>query len=392
MYIIGLMSGTSADGIEVAIIEVEPKNSSTNHLDWRLVSHISVPFSTKLHADILHGVTPKATVEQICSLNFELGEAFANAALTGIQHAGLSNDQIAAIGSHGQTVWHIPAYATLQIGSGAVIAERTGITTISNFRARDIAAGGQGAPLVAFTDVLMLTHPTLIRAAQNIGGIGNVTYLPPANTRDKGEAFAFDTGPGNMLIDDVARRATNSLWHYDIDGQLAAEGKVDGVLYEELMDHPFMAQRPPKTTGREVFGANFGEALWQNATSRNIKPADLAATVTMLTAASISYAYTQFLPHLPDEVIVSGGGAKNPTLMRMLHQQLSTQKPTIKIILSDDLGIKSDAKEAIAFAVLAYQTLCNRPSNLPSATGARHAVILGDITPSASGFTPFLQL
>lgn len=387
MNIIGLMSGTSADGIDVAVVEINGRPTPTTPFDWRLCGYSTVPFEPALQREILHCVTPQATVDRICSLNFALGEAFAQAAITGATAAGLRIDQIDAIGSHGQTVWHIPGQATLQIGSGAVIAERTGITTISNFRARDIAAGGQGAPLVAYVDVMLLTHPTRTRAAQNIGGIGNVTFLPAANAAPNTPAFAFDTGPGNMLIDDVARRITNGQWQCDMDGQLAASGRVDGTLFEELMDHPFLAQTPPKTTGREVFGAHFGAEIWQSASARQVQGQDIAATVTLLTAASIARAYAEFLPRLPDEVIVSGGGARNPTLMRMLGEQLRQYQPHVQVLTSDELGINSDAKEAIAFAMLAYETLHHRPSNLPAATGARQAVILGDISP---GFTQFL--
>ncbi|MCW1970560.1 MAG: anhydro-N-acetylmuramic acid kinase [Anaerolineae bacterium] len=385
MNIIGLMSGTSADGIDVAVVEMQGAAGAAAGLDWRLRGFSTVPFAPDLQREILHCVTSQATVDRICALNFALGDAFAQAAISGAEAAGLRIDQIDAIGSHGQTVWHIPGQATLQIGSGAVIAERTGVTTISNFRARDIAAGGQGAPLVAYVDVMLLTHPTRTRAAQNIGGIGNVTFLPKLG--DSAHAFAFDTGPGNMLIDDVARRMTNGEWQCDMDGQLAAAGQVDGTLFEELMDHPFLAQAPPKTTGREMFGAHFGAEIWRTAQARHVSGRDIAATVTLLTAASIARAYAEFLPRLPDEVIVSGGGARNPTLMRMLGEQLRQYQPHVQVLTSDELGINSDAKEAIAFAMLAYETLHQRPSNLPAATGARHAVILGDISP---GFTRFL--
>ena len=293
-------------------------------------------------------------------------------------------EQIAWIGSHGQTVWHIPGRATLQLGEPAVIAERTGASVVSNFRARDIAAGGQGAPLVAFVDALLLTHPTKTRAVQNIGGIANVTYLRPTQPspavrgKAREKAFAFDTGPGNMLMDDAVRRMTNGAQQRDVDGAIAARGQVSSELFEELMEQPFLHQPPPKTTGRELFGAQFGKQVWNTGAARGLRDEDMVATLTMFTAFSIAQAYRVFLPALPDEVIVSGGGARNRTLLRMLREQL---EPNARVLLSDEVGIPSEAKEALAFALLAYETAHGRPSNLPAATGAKRAVVLGDVTP-----------
>jgi anhydro-N-acetylmuramic acid kinase len=285
---------------------------------------------------------------------------------------------------------------------------------VSNFRARDIAAGGQGAPLVAFVDALLLTHEIRTRAVQNIGGIANVTYLPKAEGEigdwrleiDSTQSpisnlqspipnlqslipnlqslipnlqspFAFDTGPGNMLMDDAVRRMTHGALQCDVDGAIAAQGNVSGELFEELMEQPFLHAPPPKTTGRELFGAQFGEQVWHTAQARRLPAEDVVATLTMFTAFSIAQAYRNFLPSMPDEVIVSGGGARNPTLLRMLREQL---EPHSRVLLSDEVGIPSEAKEALAFALLAYETAHGRPSNLPAATGARRAVILGDVT------------
>ncbi|MBI4785572.1 MAG: N-acetylmuramic acid 6-phosphate etherase [Chloroflexi bacterium] len=287
-------------------------------------------------------------------------------------------------GSHGQSLWHIPTgsnASTLQLGEPAVIAERTGITTISNFRTRDMAAGGQGAPLVPLLDVLLLSHPTLTRAAQNIGGIGNVTYLPPhSHTPTLPHAFAFDTGPGNMLIDDAARRATDGAWTFDRDGALAAQGRVDDTLLAELMTEPFLAQQPPKTTGPELFGAQYGAPVWERAKRRGLHNEDIVATLTAFTAHSIARAYREFLPTQPDEVIVSGGGALNPVLMQILRDLVAPAR----VITSDDFGLPAEAKEAIAFALLAHETWHSRPGNVPAATGARHPVVLGNITPAYS--------
>lgn len=376
MLVLGMISGTSADGIDVVIVEI---TGAPPALQWHLIKHYHTEFTPELRAEILACVRPEhGTVDRLCALNFRLGEAFARAALDAIAAAGLQAEQVDLIGSHGQTLWHIPTgsdASTLQLGEAAIIAERTGITTISNFRTRDMAAGGQGAPLVPYLDVLLFTHPTLTRAAQNIGGIGNVTYLPP---RDSSHApLAFDTGPGNMLIDDAAQRATNGAWSFDRDGTLAAHGRVDETLLHELLQEPYLHASPPKTTGRELFGAQFSARVWERARARGLGDYDIVATLTAFTAHSIARAYRDFLPTFPDEVIVSGGGARNTTLMQMLRELLAPAR----VMPIDEFGIPSEAKEALAFAVLAYETYHHRPSNLPAATGARRAVVLGSITP-----------
>jgi anhydro-N-acetylmuramic acid kinase len=240
-----------------------------------------------------------------------------------------------------------------------------------------MAAGGQGAPLVPYIDVLLLSHPERVRAAQNIGGIGNVTFLP-STQQAQFDPLAFDTGPGNLLLDDAARRITQGDWSYDHDGELAAQGHIDEGLLAELLSHPYFHRPPPKSTGRELFNAAYADVVWAKATAHNLAPEDVIATLTALTAQSIAQAYRDFLPLMPEEIIVSGGGAENPTLMRLLAEAVAPAS----IISSDQLGLPGEAKEAIAFAILAYETWHGRPGNLPSATGARHPVVLGQITPA----------
>ncbi len=378
MLVIGLMSGTSVDGVDVAIVDIE---GAPPELRWHLVHFTTIPFDNATRAHILEVMDPeRGTVSRVCTLHALLGWVLAEATLAGIEEAGLRPEDIALIGSHGQTVWHAPEAnppATLQLGEAAFIAERTGIPVVSNFRVRDMAAGGQGAPLVAYVDVLLLTHETRVRAAQNIGGISNVTFLPP-RARPNLYPFAFDTGPGNVLIDLAATWATEGQLSYDRNGIMAESGEVDASLLEELLAHPYFHQPPPKSTGRETFGQVFFAEVWARGRARGLHKVDIVATLTALTAHSIARAYRDFLPAFPDEVIVSGGGARNPVLMATLRDLLAPAR----VLTSDEVGIPADAKEAIAFAILAYETWHGRPSNLPSATGAHHPVILGNITPA----------
>ena len=379
MIVIGLMSGTSADGIEAAVVELSGTPAA---LDWQVLSHVHVDFDDHLRAEIFACFRPEtSSVDRLCRLNFALGRALGQAALNAAKAAGLSIQQVDLIGSHGQTLWHIPAgdeASTLQMGEPAVISEITGRTVVSGFRTRDMAAGGQGAPLVAYVDQILLSHPEKTRAVQNIGGIANVTWLPAQNLSGK-VPLAFDTGPGNMLIDDAVRRATGGNQTFDQDGQIAAGGQVCGALLQELLSQPYFEMKPPKTTGRELFGSQFGEWVWQRGEALRLCAADVIATLTEFTAASIAEAYRRFLPIYPDEIILSGGGAFNLTLVKAIRQLTAPAT----VLISNDLGLKSDAKEAVAFAVLAYETLQGRTGNLPAATGARRAVVLGNITPSS---------
>ncbi|MBC8446733.1 MAG: anhydro-N-acetylmuramic acid kinase [Chloroflexi bacterium] len=381
MRIVGLMSGTSADGVDAAVVEI---GGAPPDLSVELLSFTSVPFDAEQRARVFALFDPATgTVDRVCQMNFAIGEWFAAAALQAIQKAGLAPADMALIGSHGQTIYHAvgadsPVKSTLQVGESAVIAARTGITTVADFRVADVAAGGQGAPLVSYVDWLLLRHAERARAVQNLGGIANVTYLPPGD--DPANVLAFDTGPGNVLIDDAASRATAGAQTFDQDGLLAAKGDVDETLLAELMAHPYLLHPPPKTSGREQFGTPFGAEVWAQAEARGLRGEDVVATVTAFTAASIADAYRRFLPQVPDEVILGGGGASNPTLVAMLNLRLAPAHVTTH----EALGLSSDAKEAVAFAVLAYETIHGRPGNLPACTGAGTQVVLGEITPGAN--------
>ena len=385
MLVIGLISGTSTDGIDAAVVEI---NGAPPQLSVALRSFTFVPFSAQQRQQIFPLFNPQSSrVEQICQMNFAIGEWFASAALQAMQAAGFQAGQIDLIGSHGQTIYHCmepdtSVRSTLQIGEPAVIAERTGITTVADFRVADVAAGGQGAPLVSYVDWLLYRHPGKRRGLQNIGGIGNITFLPTGDAPE--QVASFDTGPGNMLIDYAAQRLTGGLQSYDDGGRLAAQGHVHQALLADLMSHPYFNQPLPKTTGREQFGVFFGEQVWEKSEALGLSGFDIVATVTAFTAASIADSYRRFLPDMPDEVIVGGGGANNPVLMQMLRDELSP----IPVLRQEDLGYSSDAKEAVAFAVIAYETLHGRPGNLPSCTFARHPAVLGKIIPGKN--FPFL--
>lgn len=396
MIVIGLMSGTSADGIDAAVVQLDGAPPS---LAWEVIGHSHEVFTSELRSEIFACFDPKSSsVDRLCRLNFALGRAFGAAALNALRDAGLTIDKIDLIGSHGQTLWHEPPVdgiltpeaqrsvegSTLQLGEPAVIAEMTGVPVVSNFRTRDMAAGGQGAPLVSLADWLLLSHPTRTRAVQNIGGIANVTFLPPLGINNvpqrtlniENGVVAFDTGPGNMLIDEAARLATGGAWEYDHDGELAAQGHIDESLLAEWLTAPYFQQKPPRTTGRELFGRQRAAEYWHQATQRGLSPSDIIATLTVLTAHSIEHAYRTFLPTFPVEVIVSGGGVQNPVLMEMLIDRLAPAR----VKTSEEYGLSIEAKEAVAFAVLAYETWHKRPGNIPAATGASHAVVLGNIT------------
>jgi anhydro-N-acetylmuramic acid kinase len=379
--IIGLMSGTSADGVDAALVEIEGSGLETKL--QLLCFHFS-PFPKDIRQQISELFSPKSgSVDKICQFNFLLGELFANAALEVIHKSGLSLSSIHLIASHGQTIYHIPPSmksgipSTLQIGEPAVIAHKTGIPVIADFRVADVTVGGEGAPLVPYADFLLFRDERKAIATQNIGGISNVTVIP-ANAKID-DVLAFDTGPGNMLIDEAVRLLTEGKYNYDPGGTIAAKGRTNMILLDELMEHPFIYAAPPKSTGRETFGLHYALEVIQKARSQNMEDAEILATLTEFTAKSIYENYVQFVfPHYNlSEVILSGGGIHNRTLMKFLKQYFGH----IPLVKSDDYGIPSDAKEAIAFAILANETLANHPGNIPKVTGAQRPVILGKIIP-----------
>jgi anhydro-N-acetylmuramic acid kinase len=328
---------------------------------------VSTPYTARIRERLL-GVSNCAThTAEISRLNYEIAELYAKAVL----RAG----KVDLIGCHGQTIYHEGPKNTLQIGEAAVLAERTGTPVVSNFRARDIAAGGQGAPLVPFVDYRLFRHRTRTRVALNIGGIANITVIP-AGARPE-DVVAFDTGPGNMVIDALTQEFTRGKQSYDRDGKIAASGNVNRALLEELLRDPYYRRRPPKSAGREQYGLEFVSRMKQSGSELP----DLITTATVLTASTVAMAVRRFVEG-PLDLIVSGGGAHNSTLMSHLAALL----PKASLATSSDFGVDVDAKEAIAFAILAYETWRGRPSNVPSATGAWRAVLLGSVTPTRISF------
>lgn len=374
--VIGLMSGTSADGIDAALVEI----AGTEHdLNVQLLAAATYAYPAQLREKILAvcggGVL---TMAELAALDDAISGEFAQAALdiqTGHPPAEL-------IGSHGQTVYHRPPGQdslgySLQLGRGAVIASRTGRKTISNFRAADIAAGGQGAPLVSRPDVCLLSHPQKSRCVQNIGGIGNLTYLPPRRpTEPLGTGVVgWDTGPGNVLLDLAVEKLSGGTQHYDKDGAWAASGQPCAELVTQWLQQEFFCQPPPKSTGRELFSADYLAACLQSATPYQLTPADLLATLSDFTAASIVFNYQNFLPQMPDQVLLCGGGSRNS----YLRQRLQVHLGNIPLLTTSEVGLNPDYKEAIAFAVLAYWRQREIPGNLPTVTGAEQAVPLGEV-------------
>ena len=367
--VIGLLSGTSADGTDAALCEIGGSGEST---ELHVLAFALVPFSRALRERIFR--LGQADNAELADVDVLLGEAFADASIEACRIAGVAVADVDLIGSHGQTAVHHPRSAgqvgaTLQIGEAAVIAERTGKPVISDFRVRDVAAGGEGAPLVPLVDYLLFRRPGQRRALQNIGGIANVTLV----AERLGDLIAFDNAPGNMALDAVARAASAGQEAYDVDGRRAARGTIDRALLTDLHRHPYLAQPPPKSTGRELFGTNFVGPLLARFEGRLD---DLLATLTRFSAEAIARSYREAFPAPPTEVYVCGGGALNLTLMHHLGELLDP----VPVTTTDALGVDPKAKEAIAFAVLANETLFGHPGNVPQVTGAAGPRILGKIS------------
>ncbi len=386
MKVIGLMSGTSVDGIDAALVEI---TGTQLDLQVQLLAGKTVPYPSDLRAEILEVCGGKAlSVAELAQLDDAIATQFALAA----QHIQEGATKAELIGSHGQTVYHQPPTIetkglgelkkiqlgySLQLGRGAVIANLTGSPTVSNFRAADIAAGGQGAPLVPKVDAYLLSHPDKYRAVQNLGGMGNVTLIPPNSRLDwEREVSGWDTGPGNVLLDLAIQQLTKGRQSYDHNGQWAAQGTPCNKLVNRWLEHDFFQQAPPKSTGRELFGQAYLAQCWQDSQQEQLSTADWLATLSELTVASIVHSYENFCPQIPEEILLCGGGSRN----LYLRQRLKAELTSTKILTTDEVGLDGDYKEAIAFAILAYWRFqCLLPGNLPQVTGAKQPMLLGEI-------------
>jgi anhydro-N-acetylmuramic acid kinase len=371
---VGLMSGTSLDGIDAALVEITHAGHETK---VRLIAFDTLPYDNDERTRILNLCSPSSgTVDEICSMNVVLGKKFAHAALKVIEKGGHISKDIDFVSSHGQTIYHIPEqHATLQIGELAVIAEETGCLTVGDFRPNDMAVGGQGAPLVPYVDYLLFRNDQKGRVLMNIGGIGNVTIMKAGAKPE--EIRAFDTGPGNMLIDAIVTIGSGGLHSFDEGGRIAAQGKVcEDWLNQILASDSYIQQQPPKSTGRELYSMEFAGALWREGLALKLSFEDIVATVTAYTSHSIAMNFHSFIDPVADiqEVIVGGGGVHNQALIGGLQSLLKQKVTTL-----DDWNFSSDAKEAMAFAILGNEFIHGNTNNLPSATGASRAVVMGKL-------------
>ncbi len=411
------------DGIDACLVDIFGNGI---HTKINITTFETYPYDEATRTAVIEACNPKlGTVDKVCQLNFHLGKLFADAAKSIANKARIHVSEIDLIGSHGQTIYHMPnpipqqtatkfstnsplptfnkgsgrnVYerseaeekncntesntpyfrSTLQIGEPSVIAQETGVTTVADFRPRDIAAGGQGAPLVSYVDFILFRDKEKGRALQNIGGIANVTFLP--HNCNINDVIAFDTGPGNMIIDRITELITNNASRFDEGGKLAARGKVNDRLLASLLAHPYLSKSPPKTTGREEFGKQFADNLYKDAASSGIKDLDLLTTVTAFTAYTIADSYKNWIfpKHRLSEIMLSGGGSYNNTIVNFLSQYLAL---SVKIHSINNFGISPSTKEALAFAILANETISGNPNNVPTATGANMAVVMGKIIP-----------
>ncbi|MGB5769841.1 MAG: anhydro-N-acetylmuramic acid kinase [Crocosphaera sp.] len=377
MYCLGLMSGTSVDSIDAALVKIIGKELDLQIEFLSGINHCYPETTRNKILDVAGG--QPLSLEEVAQLDEEIALSFVEA----VNQIKQDYPIIELIGSHGQTVFHRPPIKerigyTMQLGRGEIIANLTGITTVNNFRVADMSAGGQGAPLVSKIDAYLLSHPQYNRCVQNIGGIGNVTYLPPKQATDwENQIRGWDTGPGNVLIDLTVQKLSNGQKTYDKNGEWAAQGKPKQELIKQWLTQDFFQQTPPKSTGRELFGKNYLEKCWQDAQTYQLSAQDFLATITDLTAASIASSYQQFITQPIDEILLCGGGSHNLYLKERIkyHCPDSTRVKT-----TDEVGMNSDFKEAIAFAILAYWRYVSKiPGNLPQVTGAKQPMLLGDI-------------
>lgn len=382
--VIGLISGTSVDGIDAALVEI-----SGTELDLKieLLAGQTYPYPPELREKILAVCANSAiSMAELAELDDKIAQIFAQAA----QNIQTNHPKAELIGSHGQTVYHRPPKTqqnqtslgySLQLGRGEVIAQLTGINTISNFRVADIACGGQGAPLVSRVDAFLLSHPREHRCIQNIGGIGNVTYLPPRNQENWLQSISgWDTGPGNSLLDLAIQYLTDGSKTYDKNGEWAASGTPCIALVKRWLKHPFFQAPPPKSTGRELFGVDYFQQCLVDIQDYELTSGDFLATLTELTVQSIVQSYHNFLPKMPDKVLICGGGSRNLYLKKRLETNLNPNSETTHPVLTtDEVGLSADYKEAIAFAILAYWRNQGIAGNLTQVTGAQKEITLGNI-------------
>ncbi|AVH64774.1 anhydro-N-acetylmuramic acid kinase [Nostoc sp. 'Peltigera membranacea cyanobiont' 213] len=397
--VIGLISGTSVDGIDAALVEI---SGTELDLKLELLAGFTYPYPAELRERILAvGAGAAISMAELAEIDDAIAQVFAQAA----QKIQIGHQSATLIGSHGQTVYHRPPKEgageqgsrgremltshselstrlgySLQLGRGELIAYLTGITTVSNFRVADIAIGGHGAPLVPRVDAYLLSHPEQGRCIQNIGGIGNVAYIPPQHGDWLSKIRAWDTGPGNSLLDLAVEHLSAGAKTYDENGNWAASGTPCHPLVEQWLHQDYFHLPPPKSTGRELFGVAYLHQCLKDAEAYQLNAADILATLTELTAASIVHSYRTFLPEMPQRVLLCGGGSRNLYLKRRLELLLAS----IPVLTTDEVGLSADFKEAIAFAVLAYWRHLGIPGNLPTATGAPKEVLLGEIHQSQS--------
>ena len=372
--IVGLMSGTSLDGITAAVVRFSPKGETG--VEAELLAFTARDYTPQQRERLARALTG-ATPAEYTRLNFDLGGWLADAAISAIAEAGVARHDIAAVASHGQSIWHEPGHSTWQTGESAVIAERVGIDVISDFRVRDMAAGGQGAPLVPIADAMLFSDQTKWRALQNLGGIGNVSVVPPGG--DLRGVRAFDTGPGCGVIDKVVRALRPGL-AYDVGGELASRGNAIHSVVDRLLTHEYFRTAPPKSTGPELFSPRYTEELIAMCRTdfSGCTDEDIIATAVSLTARSIADSYDRFIAEPVSEVFLSGGGAKNPALVRAITDAVAPRA----VLDFDKTFFDGEAKEAVAFALLGYLHLTGRPGNVPTATGAAGPRILGKRTPA----------